>query len=118
MTEMGLPRTGASDGPAGMARGKGVTALPTPLSVAANFDPAMATRFGHLLKKADIERQIASTEAKQARVRELARQGKALEDIKAPLGEAPATERPPGAAGRGMRLPTLVDVVYSEITAK
>jgi len=49
MTEMGLPRTGASDGPAGVARGKGVTALPTPLSVAANFDPAMATRFGHLM---------------------------------------------------------------------
>jgi cyclase len=73
---------------------------------------------GGLLKKADIERQIASTEAKQARVRELARQGKSLEEIKAALGESPATERSPGAAGRGMRFPTLVDVVYSEITAK
>jgi beta-glucosidase len=49
MSEMGLVRGGGSDGPAGVARGTGVTALPTPLSLAANFDPKMAARYGELL---------------------------------------------------------------------
>jgi len=49
MTEMGLPRTGGSDGPAGVARGTGVTAFPTPLTLAATFDRAMAKRFGDLM---------------------------------------------------------------------
>ena len=49
MTEMGLVRGGGSDGPAGVARGTGVTAFPTPLSVAANFDPRMAARYGELV---------------------------------------------------------------------
>ncbi len=49
MADRGLVRGGASDGPAGVARGTGVTAFPTPLSVAATFDPAMATRFGDLM---------------------------------------------------------------------
>src|SRR5580692_3722877 len=39
--DFGLTRGGASDGPAGVARGTGVTAFPTPLSVAATFDTAM-----------------------------------------------------------------------------
>jgi beta-glucosidase len=49
LAEMGLVRGGGSDGPAGVARGTGVTAFPTPLSVAANFDPAMAARYGELM---------------------------------------------------------------------
>ncbi len=49
MTAMGLVRAGGVDGPAGVARGAGVTAFPTPLSVAATFDPTMATRFGDLM---------------------------------------------------------------------
>ena len=49
MTSMGLIRGGGVDGPAGVARGTGVTAFPTPLSIAATFDPAMATRFGDLM---------------------------------------------------------------------
>ena len=46
MAELGLTRGGGSDGPAGVRGRPGVTAFPTPLSVAANFDLAMATRFG------------------------------------------------------------------------
>jgi beta-glucosidase len=46
---MGLNRGGGSDGPAGVARGGGVTAFPTPLSVAATFDPDMAARYGDLM---------------------------------------------------------------------
>lgn len=49
MTAMGLIRGGGVDGPAGVARGSGVTAFPTPLSVAATFDPALAARFGDLM---------------------------------------------------------------------
>src|SRR5215831_9778053 len=45
MAELGLMRGGGSDGPAGVRGRPGVTAFPTPLSVAANFDPAMATRY-------------------------------------------------------------------------
>jgi beta-glucosidase len=46
---LGLKRGGGSDGPAGVARGTGVTSFPTPLSIAATFDPAMATRYGDLM---------------------------------------------------------------------
>ncbi|MDE3198980.1 MAG: glycoside hydrolase family 3 C-terminal domain-containing protein [Acidobacteriota bacterium] len=49
MADLGLNRGGGSDGPAGVRGHAGVTAFPTPLSVGANFDPAMASRFGDLL---------------------------------------------------------------------
>ena len=49
LADLGLKRGGSSDGPAGIARGSGVTAFPTPLSIAATFDPAMATLFGDLM---------------------------------------------------------------------
>ena len=49
MTELGLIRGGGSDGPAGVRGVPTVTAFPTPLSVAANFDPLMAARYGDLL---------------------------------------------------------------------
>lgn len=49
MDELGLKRGGGSDGPAGVRGYPTVTAFPTPLSVAANFDPKMAARFGDLL---------------------------------------------------------------------
>lgn len=47
--DLGMTRGGSSDGPAGVARGAGVTSFPTPLSIAATFDPSMATRFGDLM---------------------------------------------------------------------
>lgn len=43
-----LPEIRGSDGPAGLVRGT-ATALPSPLTVAASFDPAMATRYGTVL---------------------------------------------------------------------
>ncbi|HXE04989.1 MAG TPA: hypothetical protein VN579_03310, partial [Bryobacteraceae bacterium] len=49
MNDLGLHRGGASDGPAGVRAGTGVTAFPTPLSLAATFDSAMATRYGDLM---------------------------------------------------------------------
>jgi beta-glucosidase len=44
-----LPNAGGSDGPAGIARGVTATAFASPLSVAAAFDPAVATRYGDLM---------------------------------------------------------------------
>lgn len=49
VTELGLKRGGLSDGPAGVRGVKSVTAFPTPLTLAASFDPSVATRYGHLL---------------------------------------------------------------------
>lgn len=43
-----LPAINGSDGPAGLVRGS-ATALPSPLAVAASFDPAMATKYGTVL---------------------------------------------------------------------
>ncbi len=50
LTARGLPGLGGGDGPAG-ARGGGVsvTAFPTPLSIAAAFDPDAAALYGQLL---------------------------------------------------------------------
>ena len=45
---LGLPTISGSDGPAGLVRGGG-TALPSPLTVAASFDPAVATQYGTVL---------------------------------------------------------------------
>jgi len=47
--ELGLNRGGGSDGPAGVRGVPSVTAFPTPLSVAASFDPRNAARYGDLL---------------------------------------------------------------------
>jgi beta-glucosidase len=44
-----LPSIRGSDGPAGIARGAVATALPSPISVAASFDPAIATKYGTVL---------------------------------------------------------------------
>ena len=48
-TVLHLPKIQGSDGPAGLARGAAATALPSPLAVAASFDPAMATQYGTVL---------------------------------------------------------------------
>ncbi len=48
-TVLHLPEIRGSDGPAGLARGAAATALPSPLTVAASFDPAVATQYGTVL---------------------------------------------------------------------
>jgi beta-glucosidase len=45
---LGIPTIGGSDGPAGLVRGA-ATALPSPITVAASFDPAIATKYGTVL---------------------------------------------------------------------
>ncbi|MGQ9633467.1 MAG: MBL fold metallo-hydrolase [Bryobacteraceae bacterium] len=61
------------------------------------------------LTKTDIQALLANIEAKQAKVKELVGQGQTLEQIKNAMGET---------AAAGGRFPTLVDVIYLELTAK
>jgi beta-glucosidase len=56
LTDRGLPALGASDGPAGVrAGGMAVTAFPTPLGMAASFDPETARLYGSLIGKEFID---------------------------------------------------------------
>lgn len=61
------------------------------------------------LTKTDIQALLANVEAKQAKVKELIGQGRTLEQIKSAMGET---------AAAGGRFPTLVDIIYQELTAK
>ncbi|MGA8029990.1 MAG: glycoside hydrolase family 3 C-terminal domain-containing protein [Bryobacteraceae bacterium] len=49
LANLGLSSWGWTDGPAGINNGKGVTAFPTPITMAANFDPAAGAKYGELL---------------------------------------------------------------------
>jgi glyoxylase-like metal-dependent hydrolase (beta-lactamase superfamily II) len=64
------------------------------------------------LGKAEIKTLLTSIEEKQAKVRSLAQQGRSLDEIKQAMGVAAA----PG--GGGPRFPSLVEIIYQEITAK
>jgi glyoxylase-like metal-dependent hydrolase (beta-lactamase superfamily II) len=70
---------------------------------------------GMLQTKADIQKRLADTEAKRAKIKDLVAQGKSLDEVRAALGEpAPAAPAP----GRGPGFPTFTAVVYQELTAK
>lgn len=49
MKELRFPEIAGSDGPAGITRGPTGTAFPSPLTIAASFDRAVATRYGTLM---------------------------------------------------------------------
>ncbi|MEO6041316.1 MAG: glycoside hydrolase family 3 C-terminal domain-containing protein [Croceibacterium sp.] len=50
--ELGIPRIAGSDGPAGLVQGgASATALPSPLTVAASFDPRVAALYGSVLAR-------------------------------------------------------------------
>jgi cyclase len=64
------------------------------------------------LTKADIRGLLTSLEDKAAKVRELVRQGKSLDEVKTAFGIQDAA----GSAGR--RWPSVVEVIYRDLTAK
>jgi len=76
----------------------------------------MVSGHGNLLDKAAVQKILAAASAKREKIRELAGQGKSLDEIKAAVGEpAPA----PAAAGRGgFSFPSFTEVVYNELTKK
>jgi len=64
------------------------------------------------LKKSDVEGLVRSIEEKQTKVRALVQEGKSLDEVKKAFGLADQ----PGPGG--MRWPSLVEIIYQELTAK
>jgi glyoxylase-like metal-dependent hydrolase (beta-lactamase superfamily II) len=65
---------------------------------------------GDLQTKDDLEKRLASAEERHAKIQELVKQGKSLDEIKQELGEA--------AAGSNQRFASFTEVVYKELTTK
>ena len=68
---------------------------------------------GNILTKGEVEGALKSLQEKQAKVQSLVREGKSLDEIKAAFGIADA-----GAKPGGMRFPSLVEVMYLELSGK
>ncbi len=81
---------------------KAILALDADIFVTGHSDPATRTQ---------VEDFLAMIEAKQARVKDLVAAGKTLDEVKAEFG---IKESPEG----GRRWPSLVEIIYRELTAK
>jgi len=74
----------------------------------------MVSGHGNVLDKAAVQKILAAASAKREKIRELAAQGKSLDEIRAAVGDpAPAT-----AAPGGFSFPSFTEVVYNELTKK
>jgi cyclase len=72
---------------------------------------------GDVQTKADIQKRLADTQAKRAKIKDLAAQGKSLDEIKAAVDPPPAQASGPGG-GRGPAFASFTEVVYKELTKK
>jgi glyoxylase-like metal-dependent hydrolase (beta-lactamase superfamily II) len=91
---------------AGLVRNlNGILALDADTFLSGHADP---------LTKSDVKAALASIEEKRAKVAELVKQGKSLDEIKKEMGV------PTAAAGGqgGPSFPSLAEVIYQELTAK
>jgi cyclase len=68
---------------------------------------------GNLVAKSDIEAEMKSLQEKQGKIKSLIKEGKSLEEVKTAFG-IPATPAKPG----GMNFPSLVEVIYLELSGK
>src|SRR5207253_12291 len=59
------------------------------------------TGHGTLLTKADLQRKLAATTARRAKIAAMVKEGKTVDEIKAALPDAPAPGAPPAAAAAG-----------------
>jgi len=66
---------------------------------------------GDLQTKAAIQKRLADTEAKRAKIEDLVAQGKSLDEIRTAVGDPP-----PAQGGRGPGFPSFTQVVYGELT--
>jgi cyclase len=64
---------------------------------------------GDVQTKAAVQKRLADAEAKRAKIKELVAQGKSLDEIKAAVGDTPATQA---------RFASYTEVVYKELTKK
>jgi hypothetical protein len=71
---------------------------------------------GTIQTKADIEKRLASAEAKRAKIKELVAQGKSLDEIREAVGDPPPAQGRGG--GRGPGFASYTQVVYEELTKK
>lgn len=99
-----LEKNGSSEG--WITTTKGISALN-----ADQFVPG----HGDVQTKAAIQKRLADTEAKRAKIKDLVAQGKSLEEIKTAVGDPPPTQ---GRGGRGPNFASFTEVVYKELTAK
>ena len=60
-------------------------------------------------------RGFANAEAKRAKIQELVKQGKSLDEVRAAVDPPPATP-PAGGGGRGGGFASYTQVVYTELT--
>ncbi len=68
---------------------------------------------GNIVGKSDIEAEMKSLQEKQDKIRSLIKEGKSLDEVKAAFG-IPASPAKPG----GMSFPSLVEVMYLELSGK
>ncbi len=68
---------------------------------------------GNIATKSDIEVEMKGLQEKQEKIRSLIREGKSLEEVKTAFG-IPNTPAKPG----GMSFPSLVEVIYLELSGK
>ena len=101
-----LEKNGSSEG--WITTTKGIAALKADTYV---------TGHGDTLTTAAIQKRVADTEAKRAKIKDLVSQGKSLDEIKAAVDPPPAAGRGPGG-GRGPAFASFTEVVYRELTKK
>lgn len=82
---------------------KGILALP-----ATTFIPG----HGNLQTRTEIQQRLTKGETERSKIKQMAAQGKSLEQIKQALGE------PAAAPAGGRHFPTFTEVVYQELTKK
>ncbi len=100
-----LEKNGSSEG--WITTTKGIVALN-----ADTFVPG----HGDVQTKADIQKRLADTEAKRAKIKAMVAQGKSLDEVKAAVDPPPPATAPGG--GRGPNFAGFTEVVYKELSAK
>ena len=97
-----LEKNGSSEG--WITTAKGIVALD-----AEQFVPG----HGDVQTKDAIAARLSNAEAKRAKIAELVKQGKSLDEIRAAVGD-----QPPAQGGRGPAFASFTEVVYRELTKK
>jgi glyoxylase-like metal-dependent hydrolase (beta-lactamase superfamily II) len=71
------------------------------------------TGHGDTLTKAAVQMRITNVEAKRAKIADLVKQGKSLDEVRTAVGDPPPAQ---GRGGRGPNFPSFTEVVYRELT--
>jgi len=102
-----LEKNGSSEG--WITTTKGIVALN-----ADQFVPG----HGDVQTKDAIQKRLADTEAKRAKIKDLVAQGKSLDEIKTAVGDPPPAQGRGGGGRGGPNFASFTEVVYRELTKK